>query len=321
MALILEVRDRRGSVTLHRLEQLPVTLGRGLSNTIVLEDPYVDAKHARIALDDGGGLTIEDLESLNGIIANGTRLIGRLTVAAPGMEVKLGRTTLRFRDTEEVVPPAVLESSQRLPHGIRWMATARGAAVLVGALAILAGTNAWLGSTERSTGATILGAILAAVIWVMTWAAIWAASARGADRRFRLSPHLAIITVATLLMLVSTSVNDWLTFLFPDAVVLPVLYSALLLAILAVMIVAHLSVPGIMTRRGRWRVGLGVAGGLLAIVVLSELVDDDKKFSDVPEFPAVLKPIAPELVPTSTVDEFIVTMAKARSEADKARTR
>jgi len=41
-------------------------------------------------------------------------------------------------------------------------------------------------------------------------------------------------------------------------------------------------------------------------------------FSDVPKFPAQLKPISPRIVPTQTVDQFVKAMAQARDEADKA---
>ena len=58
MALILEIRDARGVPTWHRLDALPLTIGRGLSNDIILDDPYLDANHARIALDEAGGVAI-----------------------------------------------------------------------------------------------------------------------------------------------------------------------------------------------------------------------------------------------------------------------
>ena len=50
MALILELRDGRGISAWHRLETLPLTIGRALSNDIIVDDAYADAHHARIAV-------------------------------------------------------------------------------------------------------------------------------------------------------------------------------------------------------------------------------------------------------------------------------
>ena len=52
MAMILEVVHPSGTRTWHRLGDRPVTLGRGLANDLILDDPYVDARHARIAVDE-----------------------------------------------------------------------------------------------------------------------------------------------------------------------------------------------------------------------------------------------------------------------------
>ena len=63
--------------------------------------------------------------------------------------------------------------------------------------------------------------------------------------------------------------------------------------------------------------GLGVSAALLVVFVLIGLARDEN-FSDVPKFPAQLKPISPRIVPTQTVDQFVKAMAEAREEADKA---
>ncbi len=108
MALILEVLDARGVRTRHRLETLPLTIGRGLSSDVILDDPYVDASHARISLDASGALTIEDLGSVNGLVANEARLREPVALRA-GAELRVGRTTLRVRDSNEPLPPALVD--------------------------------------------------------------------------------------------------------------------------------------------------------------------------------------------------------------------
>src|SRR5687768_15862258 len=106
--MILEVLHPSGARTWHRLEDLPLTLGRGLTNDLILDDPYVDARHARIALDESGAPLIEDLGSVNGLVANDARLQGRVPVQ-PGAEIRVGHTMLRFRDPDEPVSAALVD--------------------------------------------------------------------------------------------------------------------------------------------------------------------------------------------------------------------
>ena len=110
MALILEIRDAGGNATRHRLGALPLTLGRGLSNDIILDDPYLDALHARIALGPDGRIEIDDLGTVNGLVAGGSRATGPVAVEA-GSEVRAGRTILRFRDADEAMPPALADAT------------------------------------------------------------------------------------------------------------------------------------------------------------------------------------------------------------------
>lgn len=73
----------------------PVTsLGRDLSNTIVLPDPGASAEHALISARDGHWW-LEDLESTNGTFLNGTRL-ETPTIIAPGDVIRVGHVQLKL---------------------------------------------------------------------------------------------------------------------------------------------------------------------------------------------------------------------------------
>src|SRR5213594_4026489 len=47
------------------------TLGRALTADVVIDEPSLSRLHARLTVDDGGRLTVEDLGSTNGIFVNG----------------------------------------------------------------------------------------------------------------------------------------------------------------------------------------------------------------------------------------------------------
>lgn len=70
----------------------PLSLGRGQENDIVVADPRVSRRHARIAL-EAGALAIEDLESSNGTFVNGAAVQRRILEA--GDVILVGETELR----------------------------------------------------------------------------------------------------------------------------------------------------------------------------------------------------------------------------------
>jgi len=102
----LELRQRRrGRLVVTRAEGLPLKLGssyallpltsvgRGLTNTISLNDTFASAEHALFTL-RGGQWWLEDRGSSNGTMLNGYRL-EEPTVISAGDVVGVGRVDLR----------------------------------------------------------------------------------------------------------------------------------------------------------------------------------------------------------------------------------
>jgi hypothetical protein len=77
------------------LGQAPVLIGRAPESTLVLDDDYASARHARIFPQDGGWF-VEDLGSTNGTSVGSTRL-EQPTRLEPGVPVRIGRTVLELR--------------------------------------------------------------------------------------------------------------------------------------------------------------------------------------------------------------------------------
>ena len=336
MALILEIRDSRGVATWHRLDRLPLTIGRGLSNDIILDDPYLDARHARIALDHDGALEIDDLGSVNGLVSDGVRSAGPLALSA-GRELRAGQTTLRFRDVDESLPAALrtggaaaaqdnaeaakarailpVSAEQDIP-GFGGLLSTRLRRVAC-CLAMLAAfsCNAWLADTTRSSGSTVFSAVLAFAAMAALWASLWAAAGRAVVHRFEFLAHAAVVSLAMLEMLVWSTVNEWLTFLYPDAKAAWLLYLAGFLVVVAMLVSAHLALATALPWKRQRRAGLIVAGGVVVLFLVAALVSDDK-FTDVPKFANQLKPLSPAWVPATSVEDFGSVARGLREEVD-----
>jgi hypothetical protein len=73
-----------------------MSVGRDPGNSIVISDPSVSARHARLAR-ARGGWEVVDLGSTNGTAVNGRPVDGRGRVLAPGDQVVVGAVVLRFQ--------------------------------------------------------------------------------------------------------------------------------------------------------------------------------------------------------------------------------
>jgi hypothetical protein len=77
------------------LGEQPITIGRAEDSTLVINDDYASARHARIA-PRGGQWVVEDLGSTNGTYLANTKVTGPTPVPL-GVPIRIGRTALELR--------------------------------------------------------------------------------------------------------------------------------------------------------------------------------------------------------------------------------
>ncbi len=91
--LVLQKGPNPGKI--YELVQEEATIGRDISNRIVINDPEVSRRHSRLTL-QVGGYVIEDLGSTNGTFVDGQRLMGP-HLLRPGQTIMLGeKITLAY---------------------------------------------------------------------------------------------------------------------------------------------------------------------------------------------------------------------------------
>ncbi len=91
--LVMQKGPNPGKI--YELVQDEITIGRDISNRIVINDPEVSRRHARLTA-QMGGYVIEDLGSTNGTFVDGQRLMGP-HLLRPGQVVMFGeKITLAY---------------------------------------------------------------------------------------------------------------------------------------------------------------------------------------------------------------------------------
>jgi hypothetical protein len=318
MALVLEELDtRRGETVMRRIvvEARDVTFGRALDNDIVLEDPYVDAHHARLVVEPDGALVLTDLGSRNGLELLGSGRVGRIALA-PGLTIRIGRTRLRVRDLHAPVPEALPLPVETLTG--RWIERpAWVAALAVGTIAVAA-AETWTGATSRDAGTETLAAIVLVVVALAVWAGGWAALGRVLTRRAAFVVHVAIASAVTLAWSATETAARWAEFLYPAYWTLWTgVEGFAIVGIVLLGVVAHLSYATLLRPRTRWVSVAAVTLGITGLVLAFDAVRDEA-FSDVPEYTATIRHAPASLIPATTTEAFAAAAAAMREAADQA---
>jgi hypothetical protein len=228
----VEVLARNGEVRQrHRVEELPIRLGRAYDNDFILDDPHAAAHHAIVESTEDGSLQIRDLGSQNGIIHRGQR---RSDMALDGHQVvRLGHTNLRIRASDFPVDAEVADTTLHSWEGAR--------PALLGLLLIilLSASDTWLLDTEKFQAIHYLLAMIYLLGAALAWSGLWALANRVFGGHPRFGRHLFILACGLLAIQFWAAGSDILAF----AMSLEVLtrYGAIVsIAITATMLFFHL---------------------------------------------------------------------------------
>jgi Inner membrane component of T3SS, cytoplasmic domain len=303
-----EVRER------HRLDGGPIEIGRALANQVVLDDPHVDARHARLEPQADGSWALVDLGGINRI---GLPRDGRTdrVVVEPGVTVLIGKTALRFRDEFAPVPPAAPLIAP--PVDSRdWAGTPRGRAIAIFGAIVYGTVDLWLGMTSRGAASQVFSELLAALVLVAIWAGVWSVASRVVLGRFNFLSHVAIGAVALVSFLVLRDFASWTRFLIPAITWTGTAEGLALVGLVGAVVAVHLAKSSHLHRAARWRTGAVAAGVILAIGGISAALDEDE-YTPEATFSGDLKMIAPTLVPQQKPAAFATTRTGLKDEIDE----
>lgn len=176
------------------------TVGRSAECDIVLDDPFVAATHARVAIDSDGHVFVSDLGTVNGIEIGGQRVHGVQRLPLADGVFRIGRTRLRVRTGHEVIPP------EQADHGGRSQPTrAAEYQVLAAAFAVSIAASVfevWTSTEQpRDLSTALVTRLLAILAIAGLWISLWALVSRVAFGESRWVRH------ATTLFLVYAGVT------------------------------------------------------------------------------------------------------------------
>lgn len=305
----IETLARNGDVLhRHRVDALPIRIGRGYDNDYILDDAYAAPRHAQVESDGKGGLLLRDLGTRNGVVHAGKRVqdlpLGGDTV------VRLGHTTLRVRAADFPVPAELLD---RTMHG--WEGALPGLAGTL-LIALVALFTMWLADTQPFRLFRYLQALAYGIGAGLVWAGLWALGNRLFGRHARLGRHLFIfgcgVAVLMAFRLLSSAVGyAWSIEVFTRY------GSHVAIALVAGMIYFHLRTVKSQPRR-RFAVICAALALLGSGLVLISNEQRNGRLAD-ELYMSVLLPPEMRATPDGTVDEYMDDVAAMKAELDRER--
>jgi hypothetical protein len=312
--IFIEVLDRRGRVRERvRLERLPGFVGRAYTNDVVLEDRFVSPQHCAIRETETGELSIEDLESLNGVTVL-AETPSCTPVLRSGDRFRVGETVLRLVEASHPVAPA-----EPLPadeggflHALRDFPLPL--LVVIASLAIFL-LEVYLARYYDSGFMPVASPALLGLGALGLWSGIWAFVNRLLTHRFDYLRHLSCACLAAVAYVLLEALSEYAEFFSSSEG----LGSAIGLGggafIVFALLSAHLAVIPASTRRLRrvWAAaGASVLFGLTGLLIQArpeELVD---------HIPArvPIKAVGASLIRPQTTAEFLEGARSLRERAD-----
>ncbi|HAF01906.1 MAG TPA: hypothetical protein DCG63_11510 [Methylophilaceae bacterium] len=176
----------------HRFDHLPIRIGRGYDNDLILDDPYVAANHAIIETSETGDLYLRDLHSKNGLIHQGKR---QSSIALNDDVIRLGHTNIRVRDAAFSVQNELVDTASHGWEG--WPPALAGIAMIT----ISACISTWLSLFEKSSAINYISIIAITFSIILIWCGCWAFANRviGLGGQARFGRHLFIVACAIII--------------------------------------------------------------------------------------------------------------------------
>jgi hypothetical protein len=258
---LLQATDRNGAlVARFDVRHWPVTLGRALTADLVLDDSHVAGEHLRIDRTPEGGVTVQVLDTRNGVALGRTQHGQGAQFSWPaGEALTLGRLKLGLRLADEPIA-----AEEPLPH-FPWRTVAWTVLAVLGMLALVVGQS-WLTLTEPSQLARQLPGLIAAVaMGTAVWAGLWALATKLFTHRLQFWRHVRIACASALGIQLVSALAGLLAFMFSlESLARYEVQLALLGAAAAIYV--HLTV--IVPQRRRGLAGLVAGVAVLGIVAM-----------------------------------------------------
>lgn len=320
--MVVEILDRHRRVQArHRIAatggEAQCTVGRSAGCDIVLDDPFVAAIHARIAVDAEGNVAVTDLGSVNGIEVGGRRLHGVEPVPLADGVFGVGRTRLRVRTAREVIVPEVRDG--RGPSGLSRAAEHKVLAAAFAASVAVSVFEVWTATAQpRALSTALVTTLLTLFALTGLWVVLWALASRVAFGESRWVRHAMIVFVAFAIFSVVTMPLEIANGALGLHLSMPIVDAGLAVVAIGLALSSHLVNASPMRTRTAVAIGMAMPAVTLIAVLWMQARGHDRSPTHIADYDRSLPPalVWRRGLP---LDGFTVKLSGLRTRADAKR--
>jgi pSer/pThr/pTyr-binding forkhead associated (FHA) protein len=306
-ALIVQILDARNRVrSTHPIATLPVTIGRGYHNDVILADGYVCPMHARIYQTESGW-RIEDRSSKNGVaILNRNETVSGSAPLNSGDVLVLGKTYVRILRPDHPVPESKsLKSLKRgnhkpgrLPLFAWWM-------TLVCLLMVALDFYLDLGDDNVSEELfQITIAIMVVLGLVVVWSAGWSFIGRVLKHQTHFHFHLLLAVCGIILIELLMYANNFIAYNTCNASLRDLINILAPIIVIGALFALSIRAATRLPTRYIHLISTGIVLLFAAVFLLAE-INSRGQFDDSPDFDAVLYTPWAQVVQGESLDQFL----------------
>jgi len=285
-----------------------IHIGRGYTNDVVVDDPYVAVEHLRVRRTDDHALIVEDIGTLNGMHVGRERERLERIVVDGDQVIRIGRTDLRIRGAGYVLPRelALARPSRIIP-----------VIVTLGVLLLaMEALSLWLRQLAEPQLSYYLPGLLALPAYAVSWAGAWAILCRIFSGQARFERQLLIALSGLLMLTLYQQISEFAPFVISWYA--PTKYAFVAsYVLLGVVCFWHLHEIG----PSRLRVKGGIVAGLAILAITTHwLIESETRFN-YGQQSAIrhLLPTAFRLKPLSNEAAFFDDVEKLKGQLDQDR--
>jgi len=308
LAFIEELGRNGEVIRRHALNQLPACIGRGYDADVLVDDPYVAARHLEIRLTADGELEAVDIGSLNGTFRFGDKT--RLSASRIHSDdmFRIGQTQLRIRLPGQTIP-AELPLPQRT-----WD---RHPLVFAGSVVLLICFTAWdqCVNTFKTDISDIFALPITFFSVLLIWVAVWSLVCRMLHGKANFLAH-GIVAFAGFSVLAFVGIlTDYLNFAF-DLHGFDLAWKICLAAIFAAILHRHLRLTVRLSRHVLFVLVISLAAVIFGGIGGLNSVSNANK-PGLQSFNGAIKPSAFLFVKGIHSDQFVGLAEQLKENADK----
>jgi hypothetical protein len=195
-------------------ETRPLSIGRGFSNTLIVNDPYVAASQLRILAqgDSTDSWVCHNLDHTNALLHNRRRIENGAITLRSGDELTVGRSNLAFFSTDHGVDPTRSFSLSNGLQNSRFKPLL--ASLMLGLVFALSLLMTWLWTFDKPDWGQLSAMSATMPIMVLLWSAGWALCGRFLKHHHQFSAQLFFSAACVCLIILTSFFNSYVDYYF-----------------------------------------------------------------------------------------------------------